>query len=94
LWSVLISFTLYPRPYPRLGNGTRLPHPTHTVHLTLFDLATPLDCADYERSKIQNNTSIWVVSSLVIDRQADLSPCRFIAKRGYRHADLSQPAWQ
>jgi len=44
LWSVLISFRLYPRPAPYLGGDT----PPHTlsilfsVHPTLFDLATPL----------------------------------------------------
>jgi len=42
LWSVLISFRLHPRPYPRLGRGYPSPHLTHTIHPTLFDLATPL----------------------------------------------------
>jgi len=39
----LISFRLYPQTLPRLGRGHRSPHPTHTVHPTLFDLATPLE---------------------------------------------------
>ena len=46
LWSVLISFRLYPRPYPQLGRGHLSLHPRHTVHPTLFDLATPLPSAD------------------------------------------------
>jgi len=41
LWSVLISFR-FPDPIPRLGRVHPSPHSTHTVHPTLFDLATPL----------------------------------------------------
>ena len=45
LWSVLISFRLYPQTLPPTWEGTPLPHLTHTVHPTLFNLATPL-CAN------------------------------------------------
>jgi len=41
--SVLISFRLYPHTLTPTWEGTPLPHLTHTVHPTLFDLATPLD---------------------------------------------------
>ena len=47
LWSVLISFRLYPRPTPT-WEGTPLPYHTRTVHPTLFDLAMPL-------------TTVWVL---------------------------------
>ena len=39
LWSVLISFRSYPQTLPPTWEGTALP--IHTVHPTLFDLATP-----------------------------------------------------
>jgi len=42
LWSILISFRLYPQTLPPDLGGDTSPHSTHTVHPTLFDLATPL----------------------------------------------------
>ena len=55
LWSVLISFNLYPQTLPRLGRGHPSPHLTHTVHPALFDLATPLIIG--HRSRVIQSTA-------------------------------------
>ena len=76
LWSVLISFRLYPRPYVPTWEGHPSPQLTYTLHPTLFDLATPppfvdrLPCTGYLPSLVLIARAVFIFSTDT-DRHTD-----------------------